>query len=156
MRVTPRNELGQLVFLKKKKKNSTPGGPQLQSQEAEDRVRQPTFPGPPGGARPLKTASPFLSGSPGRRGFPEAGAPVSRLLKPFPFVREAPWEPAVRPAQPPLAPRPPGAQREGGAGLPPPPRRRRRDPREFGPRAAAPASPASQARRAPPSLRARG
>lgn len=133
VRVTPRNEAGQLVFLKKKKNSSTLGELQLQSQEAEDRVRHPIFPGPPGGARPLKTASPFLRGSPGRRGCPEAGALVSRLLKPFPFVREAPWEPAVRPAQPPLAPRPPGAQREGGAGLQPPPRRRGRDPREFGP-----------------------
>ena len=63
--VTPRNEAGQLVFFKKKKKNSsTLGGLQLQNQEAEDRVRHPIFPGPPGGARPLKTASPILRGSP--------------------------------------------------------------------------------------------
>lgn len=108
------------------------GRRQLDSREAETRVRHPNFNGPREGARPLRPRHPSVEGPLGRRGFSAAD---SRLSLPRGALTLGPSRAlgARCPAQPLLAPRPPGAQHEGGAGLQPPPRRLGQDPREFGP-----------------------
>lgn len=107
------------------------GGRQLESQKAELRVRHRFCNGPRGGARPVRRRHPFVEGAPGRRRLPAAGSLLSGPPRALTLCSGGALE-ARCPAQPLLAPRPPGARHEGGAGLQPPPRRHRPDPREFG------------------------
>ncbi|KAG8521604.1 Sushi domain-containing protein 5, partial [Galemys pyrenaicus] len=133
-------------------------GRQLKSHETEGRARHlfGFFNGPPGRALPLRLSHPFAEGPPGRRGFPPAASPLPGSPPPSALTLRTRGARGARgPAQPLLAPRPPGAGHEGGAGLQPPPRRQGPYPREIGapaPRLWCPPPPASP--RAPPSRRA--
>lgn len=106
----------------------------------EGRFKPPVFNGPPSGVRPVTLRHPLVQVStPDRSGF-LAALPASRRPHSPPAVALG----ARSRAQPLLAPRLPGAQRGGGAGLQPPPRRHGEDPREFGSLSARSQAPASQ------------
>lgn len=95
MRVTPRNELGQLVSLKKKKKKIHSRRTCCKVKKQRTELGSRLFPGPPGGVRPLKTASPSQR-VPRQAGIPRRPAFGLRLLKPFLRPRRPGSLPSVR------------------------------------------------------------